>query len=90
MSGPGIAEGVSVSDASIVDVLPTMLALAGLPVPEDMDGRPLSQAFTDEQKQAIKFVSGASDPMDGTSTPDLDDAELTEIEDRLRSLGYLG
>ena len=90
MSGPGIAEGVSISGASIADILPTMLALADIPVPEDIDGRPLRQACTDEQKQAIKFVSGVSDTMDETITPDLDDAELTEIEDRLRSLGYLG
>ncbi|MBC8508576.1 MAG: alkaline phosphatase family protein [Anaerolineales bacterium] len=90
MSGPGIAEGVSISDASIADILPTMLALAGLPVPDDLDGLPLSQAFTESQKHAIKFVSGSSDSLDGTTTPNLDDSELTEIEDRLRSLGYLG
>jgi len=90
MSGPGIAEGSSISNATIADILPTMLALAGLPVPEDLDGQPLVQAFTDAQKQAIKFVSGSSNTAGETSTPDLDESELTEIEDRLRSLGYLG
>ena len=90
MSGPGIAEGGSISNATIADILPTILALAGLAVPEDLDGRPLSQAFTESQKQAIKYFSGSSDSLDRTTTPILDDSELTEIEDRLRSLGYLG
>ena len=90
MSGPGIQSGTVISDAKIADILPTMLALADLPVPDDLDGRPLSQAFTDAQKQALQFVSRQGGATQDSVTPDLDEGELTELEDRLRSLGYLG
>ncbi len=46
MRGDGIRAGGSVGPASILDVTPTVLALYGLPVGDDMDGRVLSQAFT--------------------------------------------
>jgi Tfp pilus assembly protein PilF len=39
-AGPGITPG-TVTDASVLDVTPTVLALLGLPVPRDMPGRPL-------------------------------------------------
>jgi len=90
MSGPGIQEGATISDASVADILPTMLALTGLPVPEDLDGRPLSQAFTDTQRRTIQFVSRRTDIPQDSLTFDLAGEELAEIEDRLRSLGYLG
>jgi predicted AlkP superfamily phosphohydrolase/phosphomutase/tetratricopeptide (TPR) repeat protein len=43
--GPGIKEGELLHGASVLDVAPTILALYGLPVGEDMDGKVLSQAF---------------------------------------------
>jgi arylsulfatase A-like enzyme len=42
MRGPGIPAGLRVERAvSLVDVTPTLLALLGVPAPEDLDGRPL-------------------------------------------------
>ncbi len=90
MSGPGIGKGVSITGAGIADILPTVLALAGVPVPDDLDGRPLMEAFTDAQRGSVRFVSGESGALPDTATPELDSDELAEIEDRLRSLGYLG
>ena len=45
ISGPGIREGQPLQGASVLDVAPTILALYGLPVGQDMDGKVLSQAF---------------------------------------------
>lgn len=45
MGGPGIRAGVTLRRASVLDVAPTVLSLLGLPVAEDMDGRPLWQAM---------------------------------------------
>ena len=40
LSGPGIRKGVN-SDASILDLAPTMLALLDIKIPNDVDGKPL-------------------------------------------------
>jgi len=45
MYGPGIAEGASITDASIIDIAPTLLALQGFPKALDMPGRVLDSAF---------------------------------------------
>lgn len=41
VSGPGLKRDELIHGASILDVAPTLLTLNGLPVGEDMDGRPL-------------------------------------------------
>jgi predicted AlkP superfamily phosphohydrolase/phosphomutase/tetratricopeptide (TPR) repeat protein len=48
MSGPGIKKGgVEISGSSVLDITPTILALYGLPVGKDMEGKVLYQAFED-------------------------------------------
>lgn len=42
--GPGVAAGRSAAPASSIDVLPTLMSLAGLPVPPGLDGRVLDVA----------------------------------------------
>jgi len=39
--GPGVPAGVSDEPVRIVDVAPTLARLAGLPFPDDLDGKPL-------------------------------------------------
>ncbi len=45
IAGPGIRKDELIHGATLLDVTPTILALLGLPVGEDMDGKPLLQAF---------------------------------------------
>jgi tetratricopeptide (TPR) repeat protein len=45
MAGPNIKHDELIYGASLLDVTPTVLTLFGLPVGEDMDGKPLAQAF---------------------------------------------
>ncbi len=40
--GAGIAAGVSSERVATIDVAPTLAALAGIPAPDDLDGRPLA------------------------------------------------
>jgi tetratricopeptide (TPR) repeat protein len=47
MAGPGIKQGERIHGASLLDITPTALALMGQPIGNDMDGKPLVQAFTD-------------------------------------------
>ena len=41
MAGPDIPQGLELPRASIYDIAPTILQAAHVPIPEDMDGRPL-------------------------------------------------
>ncbi len=45
MSGPGIQKDERVYGARLLDVAPTILTLYDLPIGQDMDGKPLVQAF---------------------------------------------
>jgi predicted AlkP superfamily phosphohydrolase/phosphomutase len=91
ISGPGIRPGVPIEGASVADICPTLLALAGIAVPPGLDGRVLEEVLTEELRDRIK--TGPA-PTDGESRraepPDLAPEELAQLEDRLRSLGYLG
>jgi predicted AlkP superfamily phosphohydrolase/phosphomutase len=46
LSGPGIAPVGRVSGAQLLDIAPTLLPLAGLPVPDTMQGRNLVDVFS--------------------------------------------
>lgn len=42
MTGPGVPSGVQLPQGSIYDIAPTVLQAANVPIPQDMDGTPLS------------------------------------------------
>ena len=45
MMGPGIKQNEHIFGASLLDITPTILSLFGLPIGDDMDGKPLLGAF---------------------------------------------
>jgi predicted AlkP superfamily phosphohydrolase/phosphomutase len=88
-AGPGVAANGQVDTYNVTDVLPTMLALANLPVPTALDGKPMLAALTDEITAQITFTDD-DDATTGKAAPEMSADETAELEDRLRSLGYLG
>ena len=46
LAGPGIRSDELLHGASVLDITPTILSLYGLPVGEDMDGKPLASVFS--------------------------------------------
>lgn len=48
VAGPNAAHRENPDEASVVDIVPTILFAAGLPIGRDMDGRILTDAFADE------------------------------------------
>jgi len=56
--GAGIRGGVQVAEAAAVDVVPTLLYAADLPIARDFDGRVLSELFDPAtlQQRALSFV----------------------------------
>jgi len=90
-SGPAFKKGTSVLEVSVVDVAPTLLALFGLPVGEDMQGRPAVDLMRPEflAEHPIRFrpswETGRSASVAETSDPAGDAA----LKEKLLSLGYL-
>ena len=48
--GPGIKKGERIFGASVIDLTPTILSIYDLPIGEDMEGKPLTQIFTEPRE----------------------------------------
>jgi predicted AlkP superfamily phosphohydrolase/phosphomutase len=90
LSGPGIKSGAPLHDAKITDLAPTILYVMGLPIPSDMDGRVLTEAFAADYLSAapIRYTDAPSQRSAGEDQYSAEDEE--EIKERLRGLGYVG
>jgi len=93
MSGGPIRKNYAFEDAKIIDVAPTVLYLMGLPVPEDMDGRVLTEAIEDEFVTSNPVQFESLDDSDEESMEDVrqgfTDEESEMIARRLQALGYI-
>jgi len=82
--------GADIEGARLIDFAPTILHLLGVSVPEDMDGRVLTDAFRTEFLAEHPVQAGAAS---GTSSGDrpsgYTDEESAKVEERLQALGYL-
>ena len=96
LAGPAIRHGFDLDAASILDITPTVLVLAGFPAARDMDGQPLAEALTGEflDRHPVGWIDsyggyrpGGREAARMASAGSPDDAEHIE---KLRSLGYLG
>ena len=59
LNGPGVRQDHLIHGAGLLDITPTLLPLFGLPVAEDMDGKPLVDVF--EQKPEIEWIDSWED-----------------------------
>ncbi|HEY6986854.1 MAG TPA: alkaline phosphatase family protein, partial [Bryobacteraceae bacterium] len=91
IAGPGIKRDERIYGASLLDITPTVLTLFGLPVGEDMDGRPLLEAF--EVPPAVKTIPSwekvageAGMHREGTQ---LDRNQAQELMQQFAALGYI-
>ncbi|MGH9750834.1 MAG: tetratricopeptide repeat protein [Candidatus Polarisedimenticolia bacterium] len=92
--GPPFRRGHELAEASVLDITPTILALFGLPVGEDMDGRPVVEAFTPAflARHPITYVPSHAIPPVIAEPPGAsprDEAGERELKEKLASLGYL-
>jgi arylsulfatase A-like enzyme len=80
---------VNIESASVYDFVPTVMYLAGLPVPEALDGRVIEEACTAEflASQPRRTRSGRA--IGAKAQTDLSESEEQMVEEKLRSLGYL-
>ena len=93
--GKDIAAGRELVDPSVLDITPTVLALCGLPVAADMDGRVLTAALargfarshrvTSTETYEFGRAADAEEPQEEPGESPVDE----EARERLRSLGYI-
>ncbi|MCA9990089.1 MAG: alkaline phosphatase family protein [Anaerolineales bacterium] len=87
--GPTFKQAETLPEASILDLAPTIMQLLAQPVPRIMDGRVLAEIFTTPPAVVYDDVEFVADQMADAPGRGLDDAETAQVEERLRSLGYL-
>ena len=87
--GPGIRRGQKLEGARLIDLAPTVLAALGVPIPDDMDGRVLCDAFEDSffDQRPIRYTAArAGRPRHDTElTPEQEEM----VKEHLRGLGYI-
>jgi predicted AlkP superfamily phosphohydrolase/phosphomutase len=89
VDGPGV-NASTLLDASIMDVTPTLLYLAGLKVPEGLDGDVMRGAFDDAHMQTNPVATMPTSASDRAAEDSPYTAEEeAEIEESLRGLGYI-
>lgn len=88
--GRKIKTGSEISDAGICDVAPTILYMLGEAIPDDMDGRVLTEIFEEEFCRDNPPRYGRSGQV---ATADevvaYSDEESQKVAERLKGLGYL-
>jgi predicted AlkP superfamily phosphohydrolase/phosphomutase len=94
-TGPGIARGAKV-EADIVDCAPTILAMLGIPIPDDMEGRVVTELFDQPPVIESEAVASYVDRLKTGPTATKDEGnevystdELQQVTERLMDLGYL-
>lgn len=84
-AGQDIQAQAQISAPSLTELAPTILHLLGLLVPRDMDGRVLSEMFS--QPPAVQY--GGSAETEGARGQAYSEEEEAEVVDRLKDLGYI-
>jgi hypothetical protein len=90
-AGPGIRAGARLEPRGIADMAPTLLYSLGLPVPCEMEGKLVEDAFEPSVLESapprIEGSGMVSEPAESEETMTAED-EATVLE-RLRQLGYI-
>jgi len=91
LSGPAIAPGITLERAHVLDLVPTLLHLLGLPAAADMPGRILRRALVPGSPPPLPRIPSYEDvgrPRRSGDVP-IDEEGDAERRQRLKALGYL-
>ncbi|HZW55680.1 MAG TPA: alkaline phosphatase family protein [Nitrososphaerales archaeon] len=88
ISGRGISKS-KIIDANLDDIAPTILYAMGMPIPRDVDGRVMTEAFTPEFRNANPIQWESEEAVIEQAPRTLSEEEESKIEERLKALGYL-
>ena len=91
LNGPAVKKDELIHGLNLLDITPTILSLFGLPVGEDMDGKPALDAFADplEASTIPSWDEVAGDTGEHAADLQLDPVESQEAIAQLVALGYI-
>jgi predicted AlkP superfamily phosphohydrolase/phosphomutase len=90
--GENIKKSNKLHGAGLINLAPTILHLAGLPIPSDMDGKVLTQIFEEDylSDHPVRYAErGAPDASHSLPQQDYSQEEENAIRERLKGLGYI-
>ncbi len=87
--GPHIQVGAQIQNASLVDLAPTILYALGLPIPPDMDGRVLTEAYQQDYVNQTAAQYGTENAVRADFGGTYSDDEEDQVMQRLADLGYV-
>jgi predicted AlkP superfamily phosphohydrolase/phosphomutase len=87
--GPAICRGKVLPSTSVYDLVPTILYLAGLPVPEGLDGRVIDEMCDEEFRAANPVKTHSPAAAEAHRPGTLSKSEEEQIQEKLRGLGYM-
>ncbi|UCE86576.1 MAG: alkaline phosphatase family protein [Deltaproteobacteria bacterium] len=89
-AGPGVVPGHVLDPVTLYDVAPTILAVLGLPVSEELEGRVLAEMFRPGAAPSVTRVSAYSWYEPGTLEEEKRMIDLeNETWEKMRALGYV-
>ncbi|MEE4311954.1 MAG: alkaline phosphatase family protein [candidate division KSB1 bacterium] len=91
-AGKNIKQGHKLDEGSVLDVVPTILYLKDLPLAKDMDGKIIEGAISEDYiaKNPVQYID-TYETGENRSKEETEDHSMTDdLEQRLKSLGYLG
>jgi len=86
--GPGVRSGTETTGARIEDIAATILRLLGQPVPDYVDGAPLSRCFEVDFPEMERATAAQEASRRPPASPYTAEEEAIIVE-RLRNLGYM-
>lgn len=91
MAGKPIQRGLQLSRAHLIDLAPTILHFFNLPIPSDMDGSILREAFREKviSVPTLQSIDEVKKSMDDNTEKEYFVEEEEAIAKRLRDLGYI-
>ncbi|MEK6553432.1 MAG: hypothetical protein AABZ54_08300, partial [Bacteroidota bacterium] len=89
-AGPDVKNGNQVNDINIIDILPTVFYLLGVPIAADVDGKVLYKCFNEDFVKSHKAIFRELDmKTTGNGSDIYSKEEKEELIKSLKGLGYI-
>jgi arylsulfatase A-like enzyme len=89
VDAPGVRAGYVAKGATVYDILPTLVASAGLPVARDLEGHALQEIWSVDSFPEVRWVNSYESGEHYVPEVSIGSDLNKEVQDELRELGYL-